>query len=252
MHKPTSIGSNRTGIATSRVDSKELIAAAQAATPFAGPDGESLAAERLAWASAAEPVGTMPPPATLKGAVKMGVKMIQGERPNVFLDKLGERAAYERSGTRLYEALLVKHAAANVHVGGPSRADLERIRDDELRHYGIVRDAIVTLGADPTVMTPCADVSGVMGMGLIQVVTDPRTTLTQCLEAILAAELIDQDAWTTLIRLAEGLGHDELAARFQAALAEEAGHVGRVRGWLLNALEGQAGIDPTPARPAAG
>src|SRR4051794_12606819 len=137
MKEPTSTGTNRTGAKASPKDSKELVAAAERATPFVGTDGKILRAERVAWAANAEPVGTMPLPATFKGAAKMGLKMIKGEHPNVFLDKLGERAAYERTGTRLYEALLVKHEAADVHVGGPTREELEQHRDDELRHYAI-------------------------------------------------------------------------------------------------------------------
>jgi hypothetical protein len=248
MKDPTSTGLNRTGVGTSRKDSKELVTAAEQYTPFEGSDGAALAAERLTWASAAEPVGTMPPPATIKGAAKMGLKMIQGEHPTDVLDKLGERAAYERSGTRLWEAMMVKHAAGNVHAGGPTLAELQAIRDDELRHYGIVRDAIMKLGADPTVMTPCADVSGVIGMGLVQVLTDPRTTFTQCLEAMLAAELVDNDAWLMLADLADGLGHDELAKDFRVALLQEEAHLAQVRTWLTAALVGQAGIDPAPAR----
>jgi rubrerythrin len=249
--KPTDIGTNRTGMATSPIDSKRTIQAAEQLTPFPGIDGEALAAERLAWAVAAEPVGTMPPPASLKGVAKAGIEMIKGHHPNVFLDKLGERAAYERAGTRLYEALLVKLEAANPHEGGPTREELEHMRDEELRHYAIVRDAILALGADPTAMTPCADVSGVMGMGLVQVLTDPRTTLSQCLDAMLVAELTDNDAWLMLADLADALGHAEMAARFRVALAEEEQHLARVRTWISNGLRGQAGIDPTPPQPEA-
>jgi rubrerythrin len=246
MSKPTSIGMNRTGVATSPIDSKRQREASEQLTPFTGGDGDALAASRLWWSEQAEPVGTMPPPASVKGVVKTGVEMVKGHKPTVFLDKLGERAAYERAGTRLYDALLVKHAAANVHEGGPTRAELEHIRDEELRHYTIVRDAIVSLGADPTVMTPSADIAGVLGMGLFQVVTDPRTTLTQCLEAVLVAELTDNDAWGMLAALADNLGHEELAERFRAALVEEKEHLRLVRGWLAEALRGQAGVDPSP------
>lgn len=252
MIKPTSIGTNRTGIATSPIDSKKTIQGAETWTPFVGIDGEAVAAERLSWSAEASPVGTMPPPASVTGAVKTGIEMMKGKKTSVFLDKLGARAAFERAGTRLYEALLVKFDAASVHEGGPTREELEHIRDDELRHYAIVRDAIVALGGDPTVMTPCADVSGVLGMGLVQVLTDPRTTFTQCLDAILTAELTDNAAWLLLVDLAEGLGHADLAAGFREALREEEQHLDMVRGWIESALRGQAGIDPTPAQVDAG
>jgi rubrerythrin len=249
MQKPTSIGTNRTGIATSPIDSVRTAGGAEAAVPLGEVDHEILAGERLTFAREAPPVGTMPPPMSLEGVAKTGIALLEGHRVTVFLDKLGERAAFERAGTRLYEALLVKHAAADVHEGGPTREQLEQIRDDELRHFGIVRDAIRELGGDPTVMTPCADVAGVMGMGLVQVLTDPRTTLTQCLDAILVAELADNDAWLLLVDLADGLGHDELANRFRIALQEEEQHLAQVRAWIANALRGQAGVAPTPPQP---
>lgn len=249
MTKPTSFGKNRTGIATSPLDSKKTIEGAKAVTPYAGIDGEVIAAERLTWALEADPVGTMPMPTSAKGVVKSALKAIQGHKVNVLLDKLGARAAFERAGTRLYEALLVKFDAGSIHPGGPTRAEIEHLRDEELQHYAIVRDAIIDLGGDPTVMTPCADVTGVLGMGLVQVLTDPRTTLSQCLDAMLIAELTDNDSWLLLVELADGFGQDELASRFRVALQQEAQHLALVRGWVEGALLGQAGVAPPAQQP---
>ena len=67
-----------------------------------------------------------------------------------------------------------------------------------------------TMGADPTAETPSADVIGVASQGLLQVITDPRTTLSQSLEAMLTAELTDNDGWETLAALADDLGQTEL------------------------------------------
>lgn len=250
MKTPTDIGSNRTGIKASPIDSKRTIEGAKTTTPFSATDSDVLAAERRSWADESDPVGTMPPPASLGGAVKTGVELLRGHKPNVFLDKLGERAAYERTGTRLWEALMVKIEAADVHEGGPTIEDAEQIRADEVRHFALVRDAIASLGGDPTAMTPCADVSGVMGMGLVQVLTDPRTTLTQCLDAMLVAELTDTEAWLHLADLADALGHDELAERFRVAFHEEEQHLVRVRAWITAALHGQAGVPASPPRDA--
>lgn len=252
MQKPTDIGKNRTGIATSPIDSRKLAEQPQPHTKMApGRGGQALADERAMWSGAADPVGTMPPPVSLKGVTKAAKNMVKGNHPNVFLDKLGERLAFERTGTRLYEALLAKFDAAHPHEGGPTREELVRIRDDELRHYGIVRDAIVALGADPTAVTPCADIAGVLSMGLVQVLSDPRTTLTQALDAILTAELTDNDAWILLVDLAQELGQDEMASQFRVALVEEEDHLERVRAWIAASLRGQAGIAPTPPQPEA-
>jgi hypothetical protein len=59
--------------------------------------------------------------------VRAAAKAMKGEKPTLLLDKLGERLAFERSGTRLYEALVSKHDAFGSFSGGPSREDLEHV-----------------------------------------------------------------------------------------------------------------------------
>jgi len=243
MTKPTDSGMNRTGIATSPIDSRRLIEGAEQVASTGLLDGETLRVERVTWASSADPLGTLPPPATLKGMIKTVVEKIEGHKPTVFIDKLGERLAFERTGTRLYEAVLAKVEAADPHPGGPIKADLEEIRNAEHRHFLLVRDAIQQIGADPTAMTPCADVISVAGLGWVQAVTDPRTTLNQCMDVLLVAELADNDGWLLLVELAEQLGFDDLVPRFRAALVEEERHVLRMRGWITSALLGEAGAE---------
>jgi rubrerythrin len=68
-------------------------------------------------------------------------------------------------------------------------------------------------------------------MGLMQVLNDPRTSFMESLHAIHIAELADVDAWNLLTALAEGVGEDDLAERFRAALLEETRHLQMVRGW---------------------
>lgn len=249
MHKPTDTGMNRTGIKMSPIDSKQTIQAAQEMAQ--GVDGHALEEERVRWSRESEPVGTVPPPGSMKGVVKTIFEKLKGNQPTVLIDKLGERLAYERTGTRIYEAILAKFDAGSVHEGGPTRVELEEIHAAEHRHFTIVRDALLQLGADPTAMTPSADIIGVSSLGWIQVVTDPRTTLTQALDVTLAIELGDADGWQLLVELTEALGFDELAARFREAHVEEAEHVIRVRRWLTNAVIGQAGAEPTQPQPAA-
>jgi bacterioferritin (cytochrome b1) len=174
----------------------------------------------------------------------------------VLLDKLGERLAFERTGVRLYEAVLAKMPAARLSEGTLTVEEVRRFRDAELAHAHLVKDAIEELGGDPTAVTPCADLAGVQGQGLLQAVTDPRTTLTQCLDALLIAELADNDGWKMLIALAEAAGLQELAQRFTEALAEEDRHLTSMRAWIAERLGIQLGraLPSTefgePARPA--
>jgi len=244
--KPTDLGPNRTGIATSPDLTRAAEEGATDGCADPAPDGEELSNARAGYARGAPPVGTMPPPASMKGAAKAVVKAIKGQSAVAFLDLLGERLAFERTGTRLYDALLVKLEGADPRPSGPTREQLEEIREDETRHFGLLLEAIQSLGGDPTVVTPSADVVGVAGAGWVQALTDPRTTLTEALKVILAAELADNDGWETLVEVASGLEQEDLTSQFREAAAEEEAHLTRVRAWVTLAVAGQIGIEPPP------
>ena len=248
MKKPTDLGTNRTGAQASPLDSKKTAEGAVSSQLVDPGDAGALAEERTLWANDAAPVGTIPPPLSVTGMVKSAVEVIKGNVPTVLLDKIGERLAFERTGVRLYEALLSKLAAAELHEGGPTAAEVMRIRDDELRHFLDLKDGMEMLGADPTAMTPCADVVAVASSGVLKVLTDPRTTLSQCLESLLMVELMDNDAWATLATLAEGYGKSDLAERFRRDLADEVQHLEMVRRWVNLGTMGQAGLAPTPPK----
>jgi rubrerythrin len=241
--KPITIGANRTGIATSPADAQELIELAGQIPPSAEGSEQDAARVRTDFASGAGAVGSVPPPVSVKGVVTAAARIIMGKAPALLLDKLGERLAFERSGTRLYEALLAKLDASGTFEGGPSREELEVFRDEELRHFEMLRDAIEELGADPTAQTPGADLAGVAATGPLQIIVDPRTSLPQSLEALLIAELTDNDSWRLLIEIATIQDQQEMAAEFRVAEQEEQHHLESCRRWLLNkALESRVDL----------
>lgn len=246
MSNHVEIGMNRTGMATSPMDGAALVQVAKKATPTAVGDAQGIAENRIAAAGIGERVGSMPPPGSVKGA-KTLFKAMKGMNANVFVDKLGERLAFERTGVRLYEGLLSKLDAHGSWPGGPSQRDLEQHRTDELAHFEMVREAVVQLGGDPTVITPAADVKAVASQGLVQVIADPRTDLFECLDVMLTAELTDNDGWEMLIQLARDLGQKRLADDFDGALAAERRHLSRVRMWLAARATALLGSQPTPA-----
>ena len=112
-----------------------------------------------------------------------------------------------------------------IDVTVPDIGELQHICEEEARHFGLIAECIEKLGGDPTAQTPCADVTGVESSGLMQVVTDPKTTVNQSLHALLVAELADNAAWEELIVLAKALGQDEMVQRFEEALGEEREHL---------------------------
>ncbi|CAN96577.1 hypothetical protein predicted by Glimmer/Critica [Sorangium cellulosum So ce56] len=247
--KQIKMGTNTTGIATSPIDSKELIEFAQVIPPSSPGSEAEAAAVRSEYARESGTVGSVPPPASVKGIIKAAGELIHGRPPALLIDKLGERLQFERSGTRLYEAMIAKHDAEGSFEGGPTRADLEAIRDDELRHFALLKRAIERLGADPTAMTPGADVVGLASSGVLAVAVEPRINLGQSLQALLVAELTDNDSWRMLIDLAIAYGQDEMAAEFRVAEQHEAIHLERVRAWLSSKLALDARGEPTSTTP---
>ena len=227
-------GMNRTGMLIAPLMGPEMAAGAAAAEPSSAGGPEQLMLRRAEYIREGYPVGSLPPPpVSLEGAVE-GAAQLVGTTTGVaaLMDKLSERLAFERTGTRLYDALINKVETLGQSTPGPTLAALREIRDEELRHFLLVKAAITELGGDPTVMSPCADTAAVASLGLLQVLTDPRTTVAQSLQAILTAELTDNDGWQMLINLADAQGHEEVAARFRTALANEEKHLASVRGWL--------------------
>jgi rubrerythrin len=229
MNRTVEIGSNRTGIATAADLAAEMVQGMNEFPPSAPGDDQEIARVRGDYIESAEPVGTVPPP--LDQPRNAGEEAQLAE----FIDKLGARLAFERTGVRLYSALLSKFDAYGSFPGGPERLELERIRDEELEHFHLLSSIVEELGGDPTAMTPEADVQATMSRGILDVLVDPRTSFAQGLEAILVAELTDNDCWYLLSTLAARMGKDELATDFEEAENHERDHLTKVRGWLLAA-----------------
>jgi rubrerythrin len=229
------VGLNKTGIQMSPIDSKEMLNVDE--NERGQPGDESGAVEmRSAYIAEADGVGSIPLPGTVKGALNVGIQMLKGDSPQILLDKLGERLAFERTGTRLYDALITK---CEVMLDGQismAVEDLAAIRADEARHFLLLKDAIETLGGDPTSQTPSADIVGVESMGLVQVLNDPRTSLAQSLHAIVTAELSDKAGWETLIALADEHELADMVNDFTLALNEEREHLALVQTWYEEAL----------------
>jgi rubrerythrin len=242
MKQSAQLGMNKTGSATAPHRLQEMLSGLDPFLAQSAGTAQAIAEVRIAYATQADPIGSVPMPASLSGVVKTAVKAVTGASPTLFIDKLGERLAFEHSGVRLYETLLSKYDAYGSFSGGPSREDLQHILNDEFRHFTMVTQALEHLGGDPTAVTPAANLQATLSMGIIQVLTDPRTTLLQSLEGILLAELADNDCWEALSELAQQAGEEEIEKRFLLAYATEQEHLGKVRSWLA-AGQGRTQLD---------
>lgn len=239
MATAAKVGTNVTGVQMSPKDTKKLLQAVNEILPDVPGDETGIALERKYRAGEADRIGSVPIPGSAKGMLKTSFDMLKGKSPEILIDKLGERLAFERTGVRLYEAMIAKAQALDVTQ--ELLDSLKLIRDQEAEHMQLVAQALETLGADPTAQTPCADVTGVMSMGIMQVITDPRTNIAQGLNALMSAELIDNAAWELLIELAEEAGHEQIANSFGTARIQEADHLVRIRSLMYEDLLTQIG-----------
>lgn len=246
------LGMNRTGLQMAPLHGSSMVDYATDMGRETPRDHGEFEQVHRTYVEEADTVGSVPAPGTFSGMVQAGSAKLMGMRPESLVDKLGERLAFERGGTRLYDAMIMKvmtlqgqgngSGKGNMQASG-SRVDLaslQRIRMEEQAHMNLVKEALEELGADPTAMTPCADVVGVTSMGLIQTISDPRTTIAQSLNALLSAELTDHAGWELLMEVAEELGHDEMAVRFSVAATAEAEHMMLVKEWLRTELMNEA------------
>jgi len=224
-------GENHTGIALHPEYALEMVEGTTEFGPTSSGGPELIAANRVRMAKVSEPAATMP------SSPQVPLELLP------VLDKLGARIAFERIGVRLYEALISKHDAYGSFRGGPTREDLVQLRGEELRHLGLVHQVILRLGGDPTVVTPCANIQTVASRGIGDILVDPRTSLVECLDAIMVAELADHESWAQLVPIVAALGHKDIEARMREAERTEVEHMTKVRGWLAAAAKVAAGGD---------
>lgn len=207
---------NLTGTAMAPDRCAEMVTATQEFPPSSPGDARSVATVRVMYAQE-DP--TLRPESPLPA-------------PFVLLDKLGERLAFERAGVRLYQALVSKHEAYGTFPGGPSREDLEHVLTEEQAHFDLLTEAIEQFGGDPTELTRSANIQLSASHGVAMVLADPRVTFLESLEAILVAELADNECWQTLGDLARLAEQSELAELCEGALLTEREHLEKVRRWL--------------------
>jgi hypothetical protein len=238
----TTTGPNRTGRAMNADGIAYMLEAVEELSPLKPVSTLLMDIERQRYITESESVGSIPPPLSTPNSAGKKVKGTPAAvSMGLLLDKLGERIAFERTGTRLYGALITKYLAfVNAGEaalppgsnGEPALDTLRRIRSQELQHFQMLNQCVKELGGDPTAQTPCADVTGTASSGLLQVVTDPRTTLAQSLNAVLTAELTDNAGWELLGDISERAGQKQLADPFAQALAVEEEHEAIIKQWL--------------------
>lgn len=229
MKQLPNIGANLTGLESAPARALELLEGRETFFPLVESSVEEIAEERIEYArEGTSGTGSVPPVGDREDD-EVSPEMV------LLLDKLGERLAVERMGTRLYDALLSKYQAYGSFDGGPSEHDLLAMRAQRCRHAFLLHEHIEHIGGDPTAVTPSANLAGLVSKGFNQVLTDPRTNLLQCLEVMTMAERANLFGWEMLVGIARLNGSNQVAERFEVARRDEEAHVRLMASWLATA-----------------
>ena len=99
--QPTTTGQNRTGAATAVEGVRAMLDANARWAPPDPIDTTLAEADRGIYIIESDALGSVPPPVTIQGMLQSGLDKLSGERPEMLMDKIGERIAFERTGARL-------------------------------------------------------------------------------------------------------------------------------------------------------
>jgi hypothetical protein len=228
---------NRTGSHLSEDQLKEMVDGTKEFGPTSEGSAKLVGENRMKYAKEGETVGSYAPPDDPRAFKDAADRAPNEQTMDVFMDKLGARLAFERSGVRLYEGMIAKVEALGSYDGGPSVDDLQHIRAEELAHFKMLHECIESLGGDPTAMTPAADIQATLGKGATDVMADPRIGVMESIEALMMAELADHASWDALEEVAKAAGADEMVEKFEQALDEEEEHLSMVEKWMAAAIQ---------------
>lgn len=155
--------------------------------------------------------------------------------PASLLRQMRARLAFERTSTRLYEAVLDKldgaaGTATRSQRGSLDRNTLVRFRNEEAAHFELLCETLDGMGVDPLdgLSSGDAEAPPKIDPGVLR---SDRIDMAAALGALLDLEQTDEAGWQRLVATTHACGLDDLAFRFEQAHAEEIGHVRQLRAW---------------------
>jgi bacterioferritin (cytochrome b1) len=144
------------------------------------------------------------------------------------IDLLNERLAFERTGVRLYDRILLRMRLSDDRQMERMIDRMQRFRDEEWEHEKWLEEQIRELHGDDHLPTEKSVLVLAETQGIERVVhRDPR--LPHDFHALLTAELADNGGWDLLVRIADEFGDYDAKREFRKRLREEQEHVLFVR-----------------------
>ena len=144
------------------------------------------------------------------------------------IDVLNERLAFERSGVKLYDRILLKMKETGDKDILRMLDDMQEHRDQEKEHEEWLEAQLRSLGASAHEATEHSELITRESKGIEDVVmNDPE--LPHLIHALLAAELVDNAGWDLLVQLADEAGDREANREFKKRLHHEEEHLLLIR-----------------------
>ena len=164
------------------------------------------------------------------------------------IDLLNERLAFERTGVRLYDKMILRMRLLEDAQVERMIPKMQRYRDEEKEHEEWLEDQIRELRGDDHLPTEKSVLVLAETQGIERVIArDPR--LPHDFHALLAAELADTAGWDILVRLADAFGDGVASKEFKQRLREEREHLSFVRRTVERYLKEQLTQPPEPPSP---
>ena len=153
------------------------------------------------------------------------------------LDVLSGRLGFERTGVKLYDAVIEKIGRRGDQRYLALVPTLRKHRNEEKAHEEWLESCIRELGGTAHETTDMVRLEAEESQGIQNVILDGHTKVLDLLHALLAAELSDNAGWDLLVKLAGDLGDREGKVEFAKRLAEEIKHLAFLREAVIRATE---------------
>jgi bacterioferritin (cytochrome b1) len=141
------------------------------------------------------------------------------------LDLLNERCAFERTGVKLYDAIIAKMRKSTDGQPAGLLDQMQEHRDQEKEHEEWLEQEIRSLGGNPHAETDKVRLVETESKGITEVILDGDPDIVHLFHALLLAELADNAGWDLLVQLADQAGDKRSKREFEQRLHDEQEHL---------------------------
>ena len=154
-------------------------------------------------------------------------KLAQKNKDKV-IDMLSERLQFERSGVKLYDAVIQKMQSSREPVVAKMLDQMQEHRDQEKEHEEWLEECIRQLGGDDKQLSEKAKLVQRESKGIEEVI-QRDAEIPHLFHALLAAELVDNAGWDLLVQIADECDDTKAKRDFKKRLHEEEEHLILIR-----------------------